>query len=131
MDTVDLAAKVQVLNISNTKGQTKTTAFDFGHDVVWDAVSILFAPGHAGLTGVRITYQGNAILPWNQAAGQIQGDNERLRYDVGLYCTGKLSVVTINGDTYTHAWQLTFFYHEYQPSSPSSPITVPLVAVGG
>lgn len=128
METVDLANKVQVLGISNTRKQTKSTAFNFGNDVVLDAVSILFAPGHVGLTGVRITYQGIAILPWNQNNGQIQGDNERLKFDIGLYCTGLLSIVTINNDTFAHSWQFSFFYHEYIPQGVEAlPTPIPLV----
>lgn len=130
MDTIDPLHKQAVVNITTPKSTNVTTAFALGRPVTLEKVDILFAPGHVALTGVRINYQGVAILPWNQPTLFVVGDSERLVFELGMYVSGGLSIVTHNGDTQPHQHMLTFHYMEYiERNSLQALPTPPLVTL--
>lgn len=129
MDTIDLAHKQQILNITNAARQTKTTLFSWPPDIELEKVDMLFLPGHGGLTGVRINYGGTTILPWGQTSSFVFGASERLGLPIGLYIAGPLSIVTTNTDNVAHLTQLVFYYHEFAPDSITPAQPFPLVTV--
>lgn len=129
MEAIDPASKVQTLTVTMPKSVNVTTSFRLPAPAILERVSILFAAGHVGLTGARISYNGIALLPWNQPTGFIIGDNERLPFDIGMYVDGPFSIVTHNGDTYPHTHIFTFFYHEWKGADritalPPTPLVV-------
>lgn len=129
MDTIDVSSKFQVVDITTAKNTNAlNTVFNAGNRFI-KAVSILFAPGHVGLTGVRLTYAGVVVLPWNQPTGFIVGDSERLDFAMGLYAPGPLTITTHNGDAQaSHRHLLTFELQEVNTGGALSlPTTVPMV----
>lgn len=79
-----------------------------------DSVSILFAPGHNGLTGVRLFYNGNVILPWDGVGTYIIGSAERLNFDVGMYVPAPITIDRHNADNVQHQHVITFRWKPYQ-----------------
>lgn len=130
METIDPSSKVQTVTIATPRLSNVNTTFRLPAPSILQKVDILFAAGHVGLTGVRISYNGIALLPWNQPAGFIIGDSERLPFDVGMYLDGAMTIATHNGDTYPHTHILSFYYHEYQEVNRITPLpAVPLVVL--
>lgn len=127
MRTIDAATRHTQVGITTAKstGNFNTTV-QLANAYV-DAVSILFAPGHAVLTGVRIQYGGNTILPWDGVGGYIVGDNERLSFDVGMYMPGVITIGTHNGDTISHGHFVTFHWHTWAPDAITPAAQIPLV----
>ena len=78
-----------------------------GDNYVLDWLDILFAPGHVALTGVRVRWMGGTLLPWAQPNSFILGDNERLRFDIGIPISNPVQVDQTNTDTVAHAHILT------------------------
>jgi hypothetical protein len=104
--TIDVQAKYVTLSITVAKATTSTTSFPLGERIV-DTLDVKWAPGHVGLVGFRITYNSTTILPWNQTASFIVGDNERIVYEMGLHVSAPLSVTVRNQDTFPHTVILT------------------------
>lgn len=107
MDTIDVSAKYLVTNITRAAKATGNTVVQLGNRIA-ESVNLLFAPGHVGLTGVQIQYAGNTLLPFNQGALFVYGDNERLDYELGMYLPGPVTIRTTNTDTVPHSFQITF-----------------------
>lgn len=131
MDTIDVSSKFIVSDITTPKNTNAlNTLVPLGNRKLV-SVDILFAPGHVGLTGVRLLYAGVAILPWNQPAGFIIGDAERLHYVLQLYAPGTLTIVTHNGDPrYSHRHVVTLELQEVSdPNMSTLPATVPALIV--
>lgn len=113
MDTIDVSAKYQTVDITTPKSTNAQTQVISVGDRIIHAVDVLFAPGHVGLTGVRLLYGGITILPWNQPANFIVGDSERLHFQLDLYAPGPITIVTHNGDSQaSHRHIFTFELHE-------------------
>lgn len=131
MDTIDVSNKYVVSDITTPKNtNAKLTTVSVGDRIIV-GVDILFAPGHVGLTGVRITYAGTVILPWNQPAGFIVGDSERLKFTMGLYAPAPLVITTHNGDPKAdHRHIITFQLVEVpRPGLDTLPTTIPALIV--
>lgn len=131
MDTIDVSAKFVVVDITTPKNTNAlTTTFNAGNRII-KAIDVLFAPGHVGITGIRFSYAGVVILPWNQSTAFLVGDSERLRYEVDIYAPGPLSIVTHNPDAQNaHRHIVTFELHEVNVGGAlSAPITTPVVLV--
>lgn len=129
--TIDVAAKYVSLTVPIPKNTTvQTTTFDLG-ERIFESLSVLFAPGHAGLTGFRISYGGVTILPWNQPGGMIVGDNERRYFDMGLHVSGLLTIQTKNFDkAYAHSIVFEAKLTEILlAGGPPVPTVVPFVGV--
>lgn len=127
MDTIDVVEKYVTTTITTAARVNATTIITLGNRIV-DAVEILFAAGHVGLTGVAISYNGVQMIPYGQVGAFIFGDNVRLPFKLGIYGPGKWTITTHNGDTAPHLHQLTWSLHELpvpMPLPPAQPI--PLV----
>lgn len=119
--TYDLAERLALTSISTPKRTaTLTTAWSLG-DCILDEVHIIIPAGHIGLTGIRITYQGVPIVPWNSTT-LLVGDNEVVKLPVGLHLTKALSVITQNNDTtVAHTHYLRGLYHDTPLVTDSGP----------
>lgn len=122
MDTIDVSAKYLRLRIDTPrKVATQTNVFPLGERIL-ESLSVLFPLGHAGLTGLRVNYNGVAVLPWNQPTQFVVGDNERLTFEMGLYVSAPLSIVSVNNDNVAHSLYLTAKLRELgaaaQPIAP-------------
>ena len=106
--TVDVAAKYVTLSIAlGTSSGVVSTLWDLG-ERMWESLQIVYAPGHNGLVGVRFTYAGVTILPWNQPTQFVSGSNERVPYEIGLHVSGKVTVQAQNLDAgFAHKVVLT------------------------
>lgn len=129
MDTIDVSAKYQTVDITTPKNTGAQTLVISVGDRIIRAVDVLFAPGHVGLTGVRLQYAGVTILPWNQPSNFIVGDSERLRFQLDLYAPGPLTIITHNGDSQaSHRHIFTFELHEVDnPAGVMQSPTIPLL----
>lgn len=131
MDTIDVAAKYVVSDISTPKNTNAlNTVVSVGNRII-KGVDILFAPGHVGITGVRITYAGVTLLPWNQSTGFIVGDSERLRFRMDIYAPGPVTITTHNADPrFAHRHVVTFELEEVpNPNMSTLPTTIPSLVV--
>lgn len=105
--TYDVDARYITTSIvTPRKTATKSTTWTFGPAILSE-LQVLWAPGHVALTGVRVTYQGVTLLPWNQPTAFLLGDNERQIYEMGVHILASIVVVTTNNDTYPHTHYLT------------------------
>jgi hypothetical protein len=129
--TIDLGVKHVVTTIPiGANIATQNTTVDLGERYL-DVLDVLFRPGHAGLTGVRVSYGGVSILPWNQPTQFLLGDNERRRFDIGLHVAGPLTVTTRNLDKgFAHVFDLTWQVRELQLAS-EPPRSIPLLTLVG
>lgn len=129
MDTIDVTTRYSVADITTPKAtNTQSTIIRLAEAWV-ETVDILFAPGHAALTGVRLVYGGNIVLPWDGVGAFIAGDNERLRFVMGMYMPGPITIVTHNNDTLPHRHLVTFGWHTYTDAGVGPLAPVPLVVV--
>lgn len=132
MDTIDARTKhVQIaVNIPKaTNLQTTTWAAAPAGQYMLDEVAILFALGHATLTGVRLRYNGAVLLPWGQAAGFIAGDNERVTFPVGIYLQAPLLIDTKNTDRIAHVIQLVARFVPIDAAPGIAPYTPPEITL--
>lgn len=133
MDTIDVSAKYQTFGISipaRTAAAAPTShSFDVGQRIV-DEIEVFFPPGHVALSGVRVEYAAVALLPWNQSTAFIVGDNDRIKYEFGLFVSKPLVVKTCNTDSLPHTVFVTFKLREVNYSAgPTTPSQVPLVVI--
>lgn len=129
---IDVAAKYLTTTITLAKNvTTQSTLVTLGERKL-ESVDVYFAIGHAGLTGVNLSYGGVAILPWNQPSAFLLGNNERRYFDIGIHVSGPVTVTTRNQDkAYTHAIVLTWKLTEIELTGESTlPSVPPIVAVG-
>lgn len=132
MDTIDARTKHVTLGISIPKAttlQTTTWVAAPAGQYMLSEVAILFALGHATLTGVRLRYNGAAILPWAQPTQFINGDNERLHFPVGIYLQAPILVDTRNTDRIAHAVWLTASFVPLDAANGIAPYTPPEISV--
>lgn len=131
METIDVSNKYVVSDITTPKNTNAlNTVVSLGNRII-KSVDILFAPGHVGITGVRIAYAGVVLLPWNQPAGFIVGDTERLKFDLDFYAPGPVTITTHNSDArYAHRHVITFKLQEVtNPNMNTLPTTIPALVV--
>lgn len=80
-------------------------------DVILLSVAVIIPPGHSGQTSIRIALAGQPIVPWDNLAAPIVGDNDRLDFDVNLQVGAGLTVVTTNVGAFDHRhflrWKVT------------------------
>lgn len=70
------------------------------------SIRIQIPSGHNGVTGIRITYQGQQIMPWSNLAYLVgSGDTFNLPWDAEIMATG-LAVVAYNTDLVSHQFWL-------------------------
>lgn len=128
--TYDVAARYLTTSIATPrKTASKSTAWTFGPAIL-EELQILWAPGHVALTGVRVSYKGVTILPWNQPTAFLVGDNERQIFEMGMHILDTITVVTQNNDNYPHTHYLTAKLTDV-PLTGDNPAPQPLpIAVG-
>lgn len=126
--TIDVAAKYITLSVTCNKSTTKAATLDCGERIV-ETLDVKWAPGHVGLVGFRITYNGVAILPWNQPTSFVFGDNERLFYDLGIHVAAPLAIAMVNQDTYRHTLIFTAKLRELKLPGEAAPPLLSLAQI--
>lgn len=129
---IDVAAKYLTTTVTLAKNVTTQTQTVTLGERLLESVDVYFAPGHAGLTGVALSYGGVTILPWNQGGQFLIGNNERRLFELGIHVSGLVTITTRNQDkAYAHTivltWKLTELVLTGETSLPAVP---PIVAVG-
>ncbi|SRR6266567_7774272 len=130
MDTIDVGRKHLVTSITIPKSTgSQTTTVSLGQRIL-ENVEVFFTPGHVGLTGFRIAYNGVTILPWAQPTLFLLGDNERLQYPTEIYVSSALTITTRNNDTVQHRLIFTFRVRELTRTElGAGPVVLPTVLV--
>lgn len=129
---IDVAAKYLVTTVNLAKNvTTQSTAAALGERML-ESVDVYFAPGHAGLTGVALSYGGVAILPWNQPGSFLLGNSERRVFEIGIHVSGPVTITTRNLDRgFAHAIVLTWKLTEIVLTGESTLPTVPPIVTAG
>lgn len=84
-------------------------AVDVGALVVVEEIRVVIPAGHAGLTGVRLDYAGQTILPWSNPAGWLIGNDSDWVFDMGYLEVGAgMTIVGYNTDGIAHGFDVTF-----------------------
>lgn len=92
---------------STAQASPTSTAWDIGAPVVLEEIRLIIPNGHAGLTGIRIDYSGQTILPWSYPSQWFIGNQTDWVFDMGrLEVSAPLTVWTYNTDALTHGWEL-------------------------
>jgi hypothetical protein len=125
--TIDVTAKYVTTTIAiPTNTATQSVTFALGERLL-DTLDVHFTPGHAGLTGLRVSYAGVTILPWNQPSAFLVGDNERRLFEMGLHISGPLTLTTRNLDKgFPHSIIVTAKLREIVlvTEAPPAPLTL-------
>lgn len=80
---------------------------DCGVSVWLQELHVVIPRGHAGLTGLQITYSGTAILPYGSASAYLIGNQMDNRYDMGnLDVATPLVAVMYNTDYQVHGFDI-------------------------
>lgn len=80
-----------------------------------ESVRIVVPNGHAGLTGIRLDYSGETILPFSHPSTWLIGNSNDWLFDMGGFSiTSKLTVVTYNTDVFDHSWEMHFKVIDFQ-----------------
>ncbi|MGH3571176.1 MAG: hypothetical protein ACRDUW_05005 [Pseudonocardiaceae bacterium] len=102
---VPLDVTTAATTFPDTSPQTTDPALG---DVWMYKIELRIPSGHAGLTGIAITYAGVTIVPWSANLAWILGDNDYLTFDVNDEVGQSLRVVTYNDDVISHTHHLRF-----------------------
>ena len=87
----------------NGSTATTTVPWDLGAVIV-EQLEVMIPRGHAGLTGVRIAYQGVTLLPWGEPPDYVVANDETITVPVDLEIGAPLSVVGYNADVFVHTF---------------------------
>lgn len=130
MDTVDVSAKYLQLALAIAKKTALTSTawpIDATGDRVLEDVTIMWPPGTNGLVGVRLRYNGVAMLPWNQATSFVRDNGRERTFEMGLFISHPLVVDLTNDDTFPHTIYLTAKLRELPQGAQLTPYTPPLI----
>lgn len=95
-------------------------------DAYLTSILIQVPDGHAGLTGLRILWSGQQIVPWGNNS-YIVSNNEILTIPITSYITASgLTVHTFNTDIYDHSFYLRALITDSLPGAapPANPAGV-------
>jgi len=71
-------------------------------------VRVTIPNGHAGITGMAMEFSGTRIVPWNDTAAWLRGNNEIEWLDVNLQVGRTVQLRGYNLDLIDHSFFLTF-----------------------
>jgi hypothetical protein len=95
-------------------------------------VYVLIPKGHAGQTGIQLSYSGQVIVPFRGATADqwVQGDDVSLTLPVSFPVSTNLQVRTFNTGrfSHTHFMRLKVDYNAYTATSSTPVLTVVPVA---
>jgi hypothetical protein len=81
--------------------------------------SVRIAPGHVGLTGFRLAFAHQQVIPWTAGAWVI-GDSYTHTYDLDEYGdSGAWSLYCYNSDALAHLWLVEFKVRAFTRPSPA------------
>lgn len=105
-----------------------STSWDVGAPVRLEEIRLIIPNGHAGLTGIRVDYSGQTILPWSYPSQWFIGNESDWAFDMGaLEVSAPLTVYTYNTDAITHGWELVAKISDADP--PTTQATMQRTAV--
>lgn len=79
-------------------------------DVWLYQIEIRIPPGHNGTTGLQVTNNGIAIVPWGNPPTWLVDSDRTLTYPVETEVDSQLAVVGYNIGAYDHEFYLRFLY---------------------
>jgi hypothetical protein len=98
----------------------QSTAFNIVQGVL-HGVMIQIPAGHAGVTGCKITYNGQQIIPWSNNAWLVgAGDTFNMQWGQEIMATG-LEFVAYNTDVTSHQF---FIWADVEPILGTPPAEV-------
>jgi len=71
-----------------------------------ETIHVRVPPGHSGLTGIRITYDGVQILPWAPDPEWFIADNQEYEFALNFETSHPLRLVGFNTDIFAHTFYL-------------------------
>lgn len=105
--------RVDVAVAANTAAAAATATNVALGLVIVDSIEVLIPIGHAGLTGLRVTYDGATVLPWTQDDRWLIGDDIERVFALGLPISHPLVVRAFNtDDTFPHTFYLNIAYRD-------------------
>lgn len=97
-------------------------------DGILHSIKVRIPPGHNGLTGFRVTYQGQQIMPWSNFAWEIgSGTTEGYAWDEEIMASGVV-LICYNTDFTAHQFFATADITPRLPDPPhhaSHPVNLP------
>lgn len=101
-------------------------------NVVLNRVELRIPPGHGGLTGFSLQWNGVSIVPFASPAQFIVGDDDDLTFDINEQIGGGLVVVAFNTDAVLpHSFHLRFDVTPFAlaASAPAGVVPVPITSI--
>lgn len=94
------------------------------------AVHVTVPRGHAGLTGLAVTYAGTRIVPWDDPGEWVVADGAEFTFDIGIEVGGPVRLSGFNLDVYDHTFHLRLQVADLFRGVEAAR-AVPVVGVGG
>ena len=125
--TIDVTTRYQNLNTIVAANNILTTvAFPLGPCVL-EQIWCFYPRGNNGQCGFNLQYQGFVILPWNGAGTTMNGDGERLVFDLGIHLEVNPLLNLVNVDVIPHGLLLTAKYRDVVLPSDSEVAPIPAI----
>lgn len=128
-----MAERFQFFTITAPAGTLQSAplsvATPFNPGVVVE-IEVIIPDGHAGLTGIRFTNAGVAVIPFNQSTFIVSND-EKIRWPLdGFLDSTDWAAQVFNTDVYDHSFFVRYLVNENQPSgAQTAPIVAPLPVI--
>lgn len=115
--------------IGSSNFTTQSTPINLG-DVMLHKWIVRIPNGHAGLTGVALTFNGVTIVPFDNATvPYIVGNDDHYTFELEQEVTNGLAVAQLNEDFITHTHYLQFDYTPISATGELAGVTVTPVPV--
>lgn len=128
-----LAQRYIELDVTTPAGTAKAAAITTKTGIVnavVNEIELLIPPGHQGLTGISVQWNGVGLVPFSQPPAFVVGDDYERAFTIGEQIGGGLVVVTYNTDTvFPHTHYLRFNVTPFSLSSSSTPSSVAPVPI--
>ncbi|HLI74292.1 MAG TPA: hypothetical protein VKU86_10480 [Acidimicrobiales bacterium] len=94
---------------ANTAKASPITVDSGVANAVVNTIELRIPPGHGGLTGISVQWNGVSVVPFAQPPEFIDGDDDFFTFDVGEQIGGGLTVAAFNTDPVNpHSFFLRF-----------------------
>lgn len=74
--------------------------------VILGSLEVMIPKGHAGLTGLAVTYSGQQLLPWVNAGGWLIGNDLDRRFTMQFEVGRPITLSAYNTDIFAHTFYL-------------------------
>ena len=110
---------------ASTPASAPATVLPFTNDKYIEAIEVEVPPGHSGLTGIAVTYDGVNIVPWSPTAAWITADNYVKEFDVGMVMGAQLTIAGYNTDVFAHTFYVRIKVRYQATGAPAPPAAPP------